>query len=311
MDNPDLFEELVNPNNNTSKNKFVYFRKTFNTNNFVEYVPLPSTLVTVLYASQGEIVQAYNLYNDGQIFFATEENAFYDLTVTATRGGTEIRTLTASANGEKYQWLFGRRDLYFQYRHSAPATRRIDPSPNNIVDLYILTKQYAFDYQAWIRDNTGKIEQPVPNDTETLQLAYGELENYKTISDTMIYNSARFKPVFGVKSDPALRATFKVIKNPEVVISDNEIKTSVISAVNEFFDVNNWDFGETFYFSELSAFLHNKLTPKINSVIVVPNSTNQQFGGLYQINAEPDEIIISCATVDNIEIIPAITAVQL
>jgi len=310
-DNPDLFEELVNPDNNTGKNKFVYFRKTFNTNNFVEYVPLPSTLVSVLYGSQGEIVQAYNLYNDGQIFFASEENAFYDLTVTATRGGTEVRTLTASANGEKYLWLYGRRDLYFQYRHSAPSTRRIDPSPNNIVDLYILTKQYAFDYQAWIRDNTGKIEQPVPNDTETLQLAYGELENYKTISDTMIYNSARFKPVFGAKADPALRATFKVIKNPEVVISDNEIKTSVISAVNEFFDVNNWDFGETFYFSELSAFLHTKLTPKINSVIVVPNSTSQQFGGLYQINAEPDEIIVSSATVDNIEIIPAITAVQL
>ena len=310
-DNPDLFEEIVNPANNVSNNKYVYFQKTYNTNNFVQYVPIASTSVSVAYASQGEISQAYNLYEDGQIFFATNENTFYDLTVTAVRGGPEIRSLTSSINGEKYLWLYGRRDLFFQYRHSAPASRRIDPSPNNIVDLFILTKQYADDYQAWIRDSTGRVAQPTVPDTDTLQQAYGELENYKTISDTIIYNSARFKPVFGAKSEAALRATFKVIKNPEIVISDNEIKTSVISAVNDFFNTSGWDFGEIFYFSELSAYLHSKLTPKINSVIIVPNASDQTFGGLYQINAEPDEIIISCATVENVQIIPAITAVQL
>jgi hypothetical protein len=35
------------------------------------------------------------------------------------------------------------------------------------------------------------------------------------------------------------------------------------------------------------------------------------FGNLYQINAEPDEIMVSAATVDNVEIISAITAAQL
>jgi hypothetical protein len=43
----------------------------------------------------------------------------------------------------------------------------------------------------------------------------------------------------------------------------------------------------------------------------VPKNTQQSFGNLYQINAEPDEIIISCATPDDVEIITAITAVQL
>jgi hypothetical protein len=85
----------------------------------------------------------------------------------------------------------------------------------------------------------------------------------------------------------------------------------VINAVNTYFDINNWDFGETFYFSELSAFLHSQLSGKINSVVIVPKSTSQTFGNLYQINAEPDEIIISCAAVDDVEIITAITAVQL
>jgi hypothetical protein len=142
-------------------------------------------------------------------------------------------------------------------------------------------------------------------------LAYGELENYKTISDTLIYNSARFKPVFGSKADDALRAVFKVVKNTNAVISDNDVKVAVIAAINNYFSVDNWEFGESFYFSELSAYLHTELATKINSVIIVPKNTQQTFGNLYQINAEPDEIIISCASVDDVEIITAITAVQL
>jgi hypothetical protein len=137
------------------------------------------------------------------------------------------------------------------------------------------------------------------------------LENYKTISDTLIYNSARFKPVFGSKANDALRAVFKVVKNTNAVISDNDVKVAVIAAINNYFSVDNWEFGESFYFSELSAYLHTELATKINSVIIVPKNTQQTFGNLYQINAEPDEIIISCASVDDVEIITAITAVQL
>jgi hypothetical protein len=96
-----------------------------------------------------------------------------------------------------------------------------------------------------------------------------------------------------------------------VVVSDNDIKTAVISAINQYFDVSNWDFGEPFFFSELSAYLHQVLTPKIASVIIVPSNNGLSFGNLYQINAEPDEIMISCATVDNVEIISAITAANL
>jgi hypothetical protein len=310
-DNPDLFEEIVNPASNSGRNKYVFFEQNYNNNNFVQYSAVSANLISVAYGSQGAIVQSYNLYSDGQIFFAYDENVFYVLSVTPTASGTNIRSLTAYPNGTRYLWLYGRSDLYFQYRHAAPANRRIDPAPNNILDLFILTTQYASDYQSWIVDTTNRTTQPLAPDTEALQLAYGELENYKTISDTIIYNSARFKPIIGNKADPALQATIKVVKNPNVVISDNEVKTLVISAINKYFTIDNWDFGETFYFSELGAYLHSELIPNISSIIIVPNSTSQQFGGLYQINAEPDEIIISCATVDNVVIIPAITTAQL
>jgi hypothetical protein len=309
-DNPDVFEELVNPANNTLRNKYVFFEKTYNNNNYVQYTPLATSSVSVAYGYLNEIVAAYNLYGNGQIFYAYGENLFYRLTVITVNGLTE-RSLTSSTNGETFLWAYGRRDLYFQYRHAAPANRRIDPAPNNIIDIYVLTKSYADSYQSWIRDTTGTLVQPYADSTESLQLAYGELEKFKTISDTIIYNPARFKPVFGSKADSALQATFKVIKNPASNLSDNEIKTLVIGAVNNYFDIANWDFGEIFYFSELSAYLHTTLVPKINSIIVVPNATNQSFGNLYQINSEPDEIIISCATVDNVQIISAITAAQL
>ena len=84
-----------------------------------------------------------------------------------------------------------------------------------------------------------------------------------------------------------------------------------MAAINRYFDINNWDFGETFYFSELSAYLHQTLTPMVASIIIVSSDPRIQFGSLYQINAEANEIITSAATVDNVEVISAITAAHL
>jgi hypothetical protein len=210
-----------------------------------------------------------------------------------------------------YTAKVGRQDIFFQYRHNSPNYRRIDPSPNNIIDLYLLTKQYATDYAAWIRDSSNKVTSPTAPSPETLRLEFNQLENYKSITDTIIYNSAKFKPIFGAKAAQNLQAIFKVVKNPNVVISDNEIKTSLIAAINAYFDIANWDFGETFYFSELSAYLHSTMAPNIASVLIVPSSETSAFGSLLQINAEYNEIITSAATVDNVQIISAITAAQI
>jgi len=201
--------------------------------------------------------------------------------------------------------------LYFQYRHNSPNYRRIDPSPNNIMDLYILTKQYAADYAAWIQDTSGAVAEPVAPTNETLKIEFSGLENYKALSDTLIYNTAKFKPLFGLRADPALQAKFKIVKNSNIVISDNDVKSTVINAINTYFAIGQWDFGETFYFSELSAYLHTTLTPNIASIVIVPNDSAVRFGTLYQINSEANEIIISAATVDDVEIISAVTAAQI
>lgn len=301
-DNPELFELIVAPSIDTDS-KYVYFQETYGYDNFVIQTPVDNATVNSFYNNISEIEVAKTLYQNGQLFYVPDINTFYQLTITGASYTLSVAT--------GYTAKIGRQDIYFQYRHNTPNYRRIDPSPNNIIDLYVLTKQYAADYVAWIQDTSGKVAEPSPLTGEELGVSYASLENYKSVSDSIIYNPAKFKPIFGDKAPISLQAKFKVVKNPNVVVGDNEIKSSVISAINTYFDINNWDFGETFYFSELAAYLHTQLQPNISSILIVPSSESSAFGSLLQINAAFNEIIISAATVNDVLIIPAITAAQL
>jgi hypothetical protein len=299
-DNPELFDIIVNPTLN-SELKYVYFLQTSEYDNFITYQPVSNDLVDSSFTTLLDIETNKARYSNGDLFYLPGTNKFYQLTVP----GYTVAEISG------YVAKIGRQDIYFQYRHNSPNYRRIDPSPNNIIDLYILTKQYATDYTAWIQDRSNKLTKPSEPSSNDLSIAFSGLEKYKSISDTLIYNPAKFKPIFGEKANIALQATFKVVKNSSVIVSDNDIKTSVIAAINTYFDVANWDFGETFYFSELSAYLHSTLSPNVASITIVPASESSVFGSLLQINAEYNEIITSAATVDNVQIISAITAAQI
>jgi hypothetical protein len=295
-DNPDVFDIIVNPDN------IVFFEQQINYDSFILYVPVNLTLTPIqLYSTLTELQTHLSEFLPGQIFYTSSENAFWVLN---TNGVTVTRVYNYIAN-------VGRGNLYFQYRHNSPSYRRIDPSPNNIIDLYMLTNTYSTDYGNWIRDTTNTLVEPDMPTTDELKLEYSSLENYKAISDTIIFNSAKFKPLFGAKAVPSLQAIFKVVKNVAFNTSDNDIKSSVTNAINTYFAVENWDFGETFYFSELSAYLHTALSPNVSSIIIVPTAPSSLFGSLYQINAESNEILTSAATIDNVEIISAITAAQI
>lgn len=284
-------------------NKFVFFEKVFSYNNFITYEPVDSNSVVATFETETDILQNVNNYVVGQIFYAYGENAFYVLNLI-----DNIRTLQASEN---YLSRLGRNQLYFQYRHNAPGSRRIDPSPSNLIDLYILTKEYETSYRAWILDNTGTVSEPEMPSATQLKIAFSDIENFKSVSDSIVYNSAKFKPLFGNKAAPELQATFKVIKNANINLSDTEIKSRVISFINVFFSSGNWDFGETFYFTELATFIQQSMAPNVSSIVIVPNSSSQVYGSLQQIGSDPNEILISSATVENVQIISSITAAQL
>ena len=117
--------------------------------------------------------------------------------------------------------------------------------------------------------------------------------------------------LFGQTADSDLQAKFKIVKNPDIVINDNEVKTRVIAAINEFFALENWEFGDTFYFTELSTYVMQQLTPNVVTFVIVPNQVSSTFGSLFEIKSESDEIFISSATVADVELIDNVTATRL
>jgi hypothetical protein len=174
--------------------------------------------------------------------------------------------------------------------------------------MYVLTKAYSNAYTIYIQDNTGTVVEPTTNTTNELNTQFSNLLDYKMLSDEIIFHPVKYKPLFGARASTNLQSSFKIVKNVNSIITDTEIKTRTIEAINDYFAQNNWDFGDTFYFTELSAYIHNQLTPYIATVLIVPKGANQNFGSLFEIQSSSDEIFISDAKVEDIEIIDAVTA---
>ncbi len=202
----------------------------------------------------------------------------------------------------------GRGSLNYQYRHNSGQATRIDPSTTNIIDLYLVTQSYYTNYMNWLADTTGTVTKPDMPTLNELQQSYGELDSYKMVSDSVVLNSVTFKPLFGTKAATALQATIKVIKNAKTTASDTQIRSSVLSAMNTYFSIDNWNFGDTFYFSELSAYLHSQLGTFISSVILVPSDPAQKFGDMYEVRSAPYEIFVNGATISDIVVLSSLTA---
>lgn len=209
-----------------------------------------------------------------------------------------------------YKVYIGRSNLKFQYKHNATYDSRIDPGASNIIDVYVLTKSYDTAYRNWVSGVLTTKPLP-PGSDELYNMVAPSLNLIKSISDEIIYHPVNYKILFGSAAAPELQATFKITKNSGQVISDNDIKSQVIVAINDFFVLDNWEFGDTFFFTELSTYVTNKVAPYISNFVIVPKHNNINFGGLYEIKSSMDEILINGATVTDIEIISGITATNI
>lgn len=197
--------------------------------------------------------------------------------------------------------------LYFKWSHYSPIDQRVDPSVTNIIDMIVITEGYYRDVTIWKNNNGSASTFPAAPTTEELRIQFQDLNKYKMISDSMVWNSGQFKLLFGTQAESELQATFKVVKAPSSSISDNEVKTRVIKAIDTYFDIRNWDFGEKFFYTELAAFIHQQMSRVISSVVIVPNNANSQFGNLFEIIASPTELFMSTATVNNVQIVANLT----
>ena len=293
VDDPDIFEQIVLPNIKASE-KIIMLEKYNPSSEVEDYRYTPGTNVYKV-NNLNIIIEGYN---EGDVFYNTSTNAFYKI----ENGILEITN--------DYKSYVGRSNIKFQYIHNADQNYRIDPSSTNIIDTYLLTKTFDIEYRKYLK---GSIKTaPLPLSSDQLFLNFGQIINQqKSLSDEVIYHPVKYKPLFGEKAPTLLQAKFKIVKNENVVITDNQLKADVITYVNEFFALENWDFGDTFYFQELSAYVTQQMAPNLKTFVIVPTSVDQTFGSLFEIKAEDDEIFVNAAQVDDVEVISAITATRL
>jgi hypothetical protein len=286
--NPTVFQGLFNNVNN------IYLKSYIDYDNLIRFKVLPSGTVIDSLSTITQIQALKNNFNVGTIFYTSSDEQFY--TVTSVNGYYSVTPISG------YEVRSGRQDIMFQYRHNADSETRLDPAVSNLIDCYIITRSYDDAYRSWLADTTNTVSQPVAPNANDIETTYAGIFDYKMMTDQMIMSFGKYKPLFGAKADVSLQATIQIVPVNNVTISGNEIKSLVVNAINDYFVIGNWNFGDTFYFSELSAYIHQTLGQYVSSVLLVPNVAST-FGSLYEILSEPNEIFISATTVDDIDIV--------
>jgi hypothetical protein len=201
----------------------------------------------------------------------------------------------------------GKMKLAFKWEHNVDIDQALNPSLTNVIDVYVLTKSYNSDFIAWKKKNDRLIMSPLPQTPEELRESFSNLSSYKMMTDEVIFHPVKFKPLFGTLAEPEFQAQFKVVKNPKSKLTDSEIKAKVIGAIDNFFTPGNFGFGESFYFTELAAYVHTVLNTDLNSVVIVPINQASKFGTLFQIQPDRNEVVTSVAGVNDIIVINEIT----
>jgi hypothetical protein len=300
IDNPEQFEDIVGLD---SALNFLFFQETTDAFGESIFQFVDNSSGQILIRSKESLVNINDAeFTDGRLVY------FYDI------DENYVKRVDKSTNTfilePSYRANLGRNNLKFQYIHNASVDRRIDPSVSNIIDIFILTRSYDNEFRTYLQG--GSLTEPVAPSSDDLRISFdANLSNIKTISDEIIYHPVTYKILFGRTAPSRLQAIFKVVKNPNKSINDNDLKVRIISAINEFFDISNWDFGDTFYLSELITYVTNTTAPDISNMVIVPKQENQVFGSLFEIKSRPDEIFVSGATVDDIEIVSAIIASEI
>ena len=294
-DNPELFKEIVD------ETSFVFQKKYSSVDGVENYKYFDNSTGTVK-VRQNDALDPINVNAevDGQVFYIVDFDLFKVLNKTQNN-----MTIT-----DEYRAFIGRAGLKFHYVHVADSNYRIDPASSNILDTYVLTKDYDTQVRKYV--NGGITSLPLPPSSDELFRNYGtSINEIKSVSDEVVFHPVTYKMLFGEKADPRLQVVFKVVKNKGIALNNNQLRSTIVQLINQFFAIENWDFGDTFYFQELSAYIMNNLSPDLSSIVVVPKQADQVFGSLFEIKSESNEIFLNAATVNDIEIIDEHTSTNL
>lgn len=290
-DDPEIFSKIVG-----DTDSYIIQEKYTVSSGQEDYRYIPNDNATVLILMSQPYAMGTS-YKDGQYFYFKDAEV-----VKKWNSGTQKFSPTLD-----YKVYVGRDKLKFQYTHSADYQSRIDPGASNIMDIYVLTKTYDINFRNWLNDSN--LDKPLPPSADELHNVLApSLNLIKPISDEIIFHPVNYKILFGSTAPPELQASFKVVKTPGQVVSDNDVKSRIISVMNEFFSLENWEFGDTFYFTEMSTYVINQLSPDISNFVIVPRQSGLTFGSLFEISSASDQLFINGATVNDIDIVTGITS---
>ena len=300
IDNPDGFNNIV------TTSSYVYFDLTLDNTSYALY----TGSVNSDYPTPVEATNAINarliVAKLGDLFYFSDPS----INIIKSYTPTAINFTDPWTYEPNYVAYPGRSNLQFHYIHNSGEDVRIDPAKSNIIDIYILTADYDTSFRNWLISGVGT--KPSLATSAGLESNYSsQLELVKSISDQIVYQPVNYRVLFGSTADLSLQATFKAVQSLTSTASANSLTARILDAINAFFSLENWDFGQSFYFSELSTYVMNLLTPDITNFLIIPSSSDSGFGSLYEVACQSNEIFISGAQASNIQIISAITASQL
>jgi hypothetical protein len=122
-----------------------------------------------------------------------------------------------------------------------------------------------------------------------------------------VMHPGRIRLLFGNRAEAQLRAKFKVVRQQGASLTNERIKEEILNVINTFFDIDGWDFGDTFYATELITLIHQRLPNDVASVVLVPVYSTNYFGSLFTVESGHDEILQSAAEISDIDVVDALT----
>lgn len=298
-DDPDQFLYIVDPAYDPN-NKLLFWERVTSSDGYQFYTPV-NISSTRIYATRSALPSATaGNWTPGELAYVVTGKMFFQYQKTG------LIDVTAD-----YKVRVGRKSLNYLWKHYATYDQRINPAVMNIIDVYVLTSTYNDSLRNWISVNGNNYTVPLPPSTESLSGLFSYFEQFKMMTDQIVWHPVTYKILFGSQADPELQAIFKVVKVPGSSYSDNEVKSLVKEQIDAYFSLKNWDFGQSFFFTELSTYIQMNLATIVASIVMVPTNGQAKFGDLFEIIADPDEIFISSATVNNIVIVGSLTEAQL
>jgi hypothetical protein len=293
FDIPDMFNIITNNFGLENKNSTIYFIKSVDELGFEFFRPTSNILVTDTFGQLG----FYDWLNNPEGYiagfvFGTKRFYIYNKDTT---------TLVESFD---FRYKTGRNNLNYSYIHMASENSRIDPAITNVIDMYVLTKNYDTVVKEWKSSERTSVF-PIPETSQQLQIDFSGLDEFKMMSDQILWNSAKFKLLFGNEALTENQATFKIVRIENSTWTDNQIKQGVIDAIDEYFNLDNWSFGDNIFISELNAYIHKKMISHVASIVITPKQITNDNSDIYQIRMDFNELPLSVASVNDVIIIPS------